>query len=121
MRGLQCRVPQAVTVRDLKRRILLLHLSVTLVLLAGATAPFAQDIGHGQRLAERWCTECHAIGSVPAKRNRAPAFAAIAAKPNISSDVIAAFLLLPHATMPNPPLSRKDAEDIAAFMMEMKK
>lgn len=119
MRALQCMVPQAVTVRGLMRRILLLHLSVTLVLLAGATAAFAQ--GHGQRLAERWCTECHAIGSVPAKRNRAPAFAAIAAKPNISSDVIAAFLLLPHATMPNPPLSRQDAEDIAAFIMEMKK
>jgi len=30
-------------------------------------------------------------------------------------------LLMPHATMPNMPLSRKDAKDIAGFIMEMKK
>jgi hypothetical protein len=35
--------------------------------------------------------------------------------------MIASFLLLPHATMPNLPLSRKDAQDIAALIMEMKK
>ncbi|UZE49413.1 hypothetical protein [Rhodopseudomonas sp. P2A-2r] len=32
----------------------------------------------------------------------------------------AAFLMMPHATMPNPPLSRNDARDIAAFIMTMK-
>ena len=35
--------------------------------------------------------------------------------------MIATFLLLPHAVMPNPPLRRKDAQDIAAFIMGMKK
>jgi hypothetical protein len=35
--------------------------------------------------------------------------------------MIASFLLLPHATMPNLPLSRKDAQDIAAFIIGMKR
>jgi hypothetical protein len=30
-------------------------------------------------------------------------------------------LRLPHATMPNTPLSRRDAQDIAAFIMQMRK
>ena len=47
--------------------------------------------------------------------------AAIAAKPGITSDMISSFLLMPHSTMPNLPLTRKDARDIAAFIMEMKK
>jgi hypothetical protein len=34
--------------------------------------------------------------------------------------MIASFLRLPHATMPNLPLTRKDGQDIAAFIMEMK-
>jgi hypothetical protein len=35
--------------------------------------------------------------------------------------MIASFLRLPHATMPNTPLSRRDAQDIAAFIMQMRK
>jgi hypothetical protein len=35
--------------------------------------------------------------------------------------MIAAFLMMPPATMPNLPLSRNDAGDIAAFIMAMKK
>ena len=85
------------------RRMLPRLLSVALVLIGGATAAFAQNAENGQRLAERWCTECHAIGPTPAKLNRALPFGAIAAKPDISADMIASFLLLPHATMPNWP------------------
>ena len=53
--------------------------------------------------------------------HRTPSFASIAVKETINADMIASFLLLPHATMPNPPLSPKDAEDIALFIIEMKK
>jgi mono/diheme cytochrome c family protein len=67
------------------------------------------------------CSQCHAIGPAPAKFNRAQSFASIAAKEKITSEMIASFLRLPHATMPNVPLSRKDAQDIAAFIMDMKK
>jgi mono/diheme cytochrome c family protein len=101
--------------------ILKLHLSVVLILFGGIQATLAQNAENGRRLSERWCSECHAIGSASDKFHGIPSFASIAAKETINADMIASFLFLPHATMPNPPLSRKDAQDIALFIIEMKK
>ncbi len=64
--------------------------------------------------------ECHAIRPAPGK-SRAQSFAAIAAKETISAEMIASFLRLPHATMPNVPLRGNDTKDIAAFVMSMRK
>jgi mono/diheme cytochrome c family protein len=69
----------------------------------------------------RLCSECHAVGSPKGKSKGLPSFASIAAKENITSDMIASFLLLPHATMSNPTINRKDAQDIAAFIIAMKR
>jgi hypothetical protein len=49
------------------------------------------------------------------------AFAALAYKDNITIETLRAFLLMPHATMSNVPLSDTDAQDIAAFIIAMKK
>ncbi len=95
-------------------------LAVALALLASAGEAPAQNVENGRRLSERWCTECHAIGPGPGK-SKARSFAAIAAKETVTSQMIASFLRLPHATMPNVPLKGNDAQDIAAFIMDMKK
>jgi mono/diheme cytochrome c family protein len=102
-------------------RILTAQLVVALGLLGGLADTFAQDVKNGQRLSERLCAACHAIGAAPTRFNREPSFAAIAARQDVSSDMVTSFLLLPHATMPNTQLSRKDAQDIAAFIMNMRK
>jgi mono/diheme cytochrome c family protein len=96
-----------------------IRICFALSLLGGAGTAFAQDIENGQRLSERWCTECHDIGPAPGKFRGAPSFASIAGG-NVSADMIASFLLLPHATMPNPPLNGRDAWDIAAFITRTK-
>ena len=98
-----------------------LCVAVAITLSGGIETTRAQNAKNAQRLSERWCAACHAIGPVPGKLKTAPSFASIANKENVTSDMIASFLLLPHATMPNYPLSRKDAQDLAAFIMEMKK
>jgi mono/diheme cytochrome c family protein len=97
-----------------------LYLAVALPLYASAGGASAQNLDNGRRLSERWCAECHAITPAPGK-SRAMSFAAIAAKEKISAEMIASFLRLPHATMPNVPLRGNDAQDIAAFIMGMKK
>lgn len=97
------------------------QLSIALILLCGVQGTFAQNAANGERLSRQWCSGCHAIGPARDKFHGIPSFAAIAAKETINADLIASFLLLPHATMPNPPLSRKDAQDIALFIIEMKK
>lgn len=97
-----------------------LPLAVMLALLGRPGDASAQNADNGRHLSERWCVECHAITPAPGK-SRAQSFAAIAAKEKISAEMIASFLKLPHATMPNVPLRGNDAEDIAAFIMSMKK
>jgi mono/diheme cytochrome c family protein len=104
----------------INRSAQILYLSIALTLLGGIGAAFAQNVENGRRVSERWCSECHAIGPVPGKRNGVPSFAAIANKSTVTSEMIASFLRLPHATMPNAPLSPQDAQDIAALIMGMK-
>ena len=98
-----------------------LRLAVVLLLCGASSGAPAQDVENGRRLSERWCVECHAIGMPEAKSSRVIPFASIAQRPDITPEMIASFLLMPHATMPNLPLSRKDAQDIAAFIIRMKK
>jgi mono/diheme cytochrome c family protein len=99
----------------------ILCVSAALALFAGIDDGFAQDLENARRLSERWCAECHAIDSTPGKPDRVPSFASIAAKQAASPEMIASFLLLPHATMPSFPLTRKDVQDLAAFIMSVKK
>jgi mono/diheme cytochrome c family protein len=91
------------------------------IALLGSTATSAQDLENGQRLSERWCASCHAIGAPTARKSYVISFTAIAEKPGMTPDVIASFLMLPHATMPNLPLKQNDARDIAAYIMATKK
>jgi len=107
--------------RTLMRHALLRPLVIASILVGATTAALADDVEHGRQLAERWCAECHATGAAPTRFNRAPPLAAIAARQDISAEMIASFLLLPHATMASPPLSRQDAGDLAAFIMNMRK
>lgn len=89
-------------------------------LFGGLTGVSAQNVDNGRHLAERWCVACHAVTPAPGK-SRARSFAAIAAREAVTAEMIASFLRLPHATMPNLPLIGNDAEDIAAFIKSMKK
>jgi mono/diheme cytochrome c family protein len=98
-----------------------LCLALGLTVFGGMDGTSAQDVENGRLMSERWCSECHTIGSRPARHKGAPPFAAIASRETVTSDMLVSFLLLPHASMPNLSLSRKDAQDIAAFIMSMKK
>src|SRR5690349_19859960 len=88
----------------LNRRIVLAHLAIVFAVVGSMASAWGGDVANGHRLAERWCAACHATATEPTRFNRAQPFAAIAARQDISSDMIASFLLLPHATMPNLPL-----------------
>ncbi len=97
---------------------------VAIVLICfGSAAARAQDVANGKRIAERWCADCHDTGTSMSKTRRAhaPPFETIANKPGVNAELIADFLMLPHATMPNPPIRKGDAEDTAAFIMQLKR
>ncbi|MGC2775155.1 MAG: cytochrome c [Bradyrhizobium sp.] len=101
----------------MRRRILVLAIAA----LTPITQALAEDVEHGRRLAERWCAACHAIDTEPTRFRRAQPFVAIAARDSVTKEMLVKFLLLPHATMANNPLSAADAVDLAAYITGLRK
>jgi len=88
----------------------------------GASRAAAADPDHGVVLAKRWCATCHLVESDQKQASAdVPPFAVIARKPDFSPEKIASFLLEPHPKMPNFPLSREEAADIAAYIDTLRK
>jgi len=87
-----------------------------------ATSPgYAADAAHGLDLAKRWCVSCHVVAPDQKEASAdVPPFATIAKSPNFSAAGIAYFLLDPHPKMPTLPLSRTDADDIAAYIQTLR-
>jgi mono/diheme cytochrome c family protein len=104
-------------------------LAVVVVALAGAllapAAALAQQEGDpaaGRRLAEAWCSGCHVIGpgaSGPAS-DAVPTFPAVARMPSTTGMSLRAFLLTPHARMPDIQMSREQVDDIAAYILSLR-
>jgi mono/diheme cytochrome c family protein len=117
----------AATMRVLKGRLMHVALRQILVLAIGAiglaTSPvMAADAAHGGDLAKRWCASCHLVnGDQKQASADVPSFASIAARSDFSPEKVAYFLLDPHPKMPNFPLNRAEAADIAAYIGSLRK
>jgi mono/diheme cytochrome c family protein len=82
----------------------------------------AADVDHGADLAKRWCATCHVVDSDQRQASAdVPPFATIARKPDFSPEQLVSFLLDPHPKMPNFPLNRTEAADIAAYIASLRK
>ena len=95
-----------------------------LVLLTAilAALPFgdtqaAGDVQAGRAVAEIWCKPCH-VSSGTRGTDVAIPFSEIAA--NRTAQSIGAFLADPHGAMPNIQLSRKQIDDVVAYMETLK-
>jgi mono/diheme cytochrome c family protein len=81
----------------------------------------AADPDHGADLARRWCASCHVVASGQTQASAdVPSFASVARRPDFSAERLAFFLLEPHPKMPNFPLSRSEATDIAAYIATLR-
>jgi mono/diheme cytochrome c family protein len=98
------------------------------VLLAGAGFAVENEGGgngdaeYGRGLAIRWCGQCHAV-TADQKRSMpgAPSFVTIAQSGNMNGDRLARLLLSPHPKMERLTLSRSAVDDIAAYIISLKK
>jgi len=96
-------------------------LAVAVTGLSGSVA-VAADAQHGADLAKRWCATCHLVESGQKQASAdVPSFSAIATKSDFSPEKVAFFLLDPHPKMPNFPLSRNEAADLAAYIGSLRK
>ena len=100
------------------RRICLL---VAVASSVGTSSALAADADHGADLARRWCASCHVVANGQAQASAdVPSFASVARRPDFSSERLALFLLDPHPKMPNFPLSRTEAGDLAAYIASLR-
>lgn len=95
---------------------------VVAVVTFGGPLALAADANHGAELAKRWCASCHLVDSGQKQASTdAPPFDAIAHKSDFTAEKVAFFLLDPHPRMPNFPLSRNEAGDLAAYIGSLRK
>jgi mono/diheme cytochrome c family protein len=96
-------------------------LSVCLApMLAAVNAPAwaGGDAKHGGVIAKRWCAACHVVAPDQTSANAdAPPFADIARR--LEDNRLAAFLTDPHPRMPDMSLTRKEIEDIVAYIRSL--
>jgi mono/diheme cytochrome c family protein len=103
----------------MKRPIAALAAFSFVTLLANAAA--AADAQQGGVMAKRWCATCHVVATDQARGStQAPSFSEIAKKPGLTAASIALFLLRPHPPMPDMNLSRSEAADLAAYIVNQK-
>jgi mono/diheme cytochrome c family protein len=96
-----------------------LHVELFTMAIAGflGSPAMAADANHGADLAKRWCAACHLVeGAQKQASADVPSFASIARRSDFTPEKVAYFLLDPHPKMPNFPLSRNEAADLAAYI-----
>ena len=89
---------------------------VILFLLISTGNAAAGESANGQRLAERWCAECHVIAPGQQRASDAvPTFGQIGGR--FDETALATFLASPHhSRMPNLSLSRSEIADLVAYI-----
>ncbi len=75
----------------------------------------AADAANGERLARRWCAECHVVAPDQSRGQAdAPTFASISAGRRVPE--ITMFLHQSHPRMPDMNLTRDEISDLIAYM-----
>jgi cytochrome c len=78
----------------------------------GVTSACA-DVMNGERLAQRWCTPCHAPSG---QSGSAPGLAAIARNSEFTREKLAISILLFHPTVLQATMTRTEASDLADYI-----
>ena len=109
--------------RDSGRRI-----TAGLALLVGACAAFALgpraawgdgDPEAGHRLAQRWCSSCHAAEDATSAADAAPSLSSIARERAEDSGWLRSWLVAPHPRMPNFNLTNAEIDDLVAYLAQL--
>lgn len=82
----------------------------------------SNDVAAGQRLAEAWCAQCHALGATsPGTFGRAPDFVRIANRTSTTELSLKVFLRSNHRNMPNLIIAPDQADVLTQFILSLKR
>jgi mono/diheme cytochrome c family protein len=101
-----------------------LHVATIVVLSTRlASAQDAGDPAAGHKLAQTWCANCHVIDTAQRQgtSSGAPPFPAVARMKSTTFMGLRAFLQTPHDRMPDLHLTRNEIDDVAAYILSLKK
>ena len=109
------------------RTIIALFVALAALLLIrlhnASGAPADQDsISNGRRLAEAWCRNCHMLEATsPGSLSHAPDFVRIANRTSTTELSLKVFLRSNHRSMPNLIIAPDQADDLAQFILSLKR
>ena len=80
----------------------------------------AQDAQQGREIAQRWCSSCHVVdrSATEAPANGLPTFPGIAAT-GLSADHLRAAMNPQHSRMPDFALSKRQQDDLIAYIYSL--
>jgi len=91
----------------------------------------SEEVQKGHQLAVMVCSACHLAApdqeSLPIRRPAAPAFSAIAQRPNLSAESLETFLMTTHrgldkpTGMANPQLLDSQVKEVTAYILSLRK
>lgn len=90
---------------------------------AGLAGPVtsAPDLAHGKSVAQKLCSNCHLVSSEQAHANvDVPSFREIANMLGQTEGSIMARIIIPKHPMPVIPLTKRELEDISAYIMSLR-
>ena len=104
-----------------KRTAVRISLATAMSIMVAPAASSAADPAAGERLADKWCAECHGIrGDRVSPNPAAPTFPKLAAEPSITEYSLRALLRSPHETMPHITFKDDELDDIVGYIMSLK-
>ncbi len=89
--------------------------------LAGSAVADEEDVARGLALAERWCTECHVIGTDVAGGDAGPSFVSVANRWFQTERSIESWLAAPHPPMPAFNFGALETDALAQYIMTLVK
>ncbi len=97
-----------------------LPLAVILLAAAQATAEVPSgDATAGREVVKAQCSACH-NGDASARGRQGPSLAAVAAMPSTTSMSLHAFLIAPHANMPDYRLTPQQIDDVVTYILSLR-
>jgi mono/diheme cytochrome c family protein len=99
--------------------------AVAIALAASTGSGAAQQVGEaraGLELAQRLCSQCHAVSKDESRspNANAPRFQTIASVPGMTATALSAALNTSHRTMPNIILDAEQQANIIAYILSLK-
>lgn len=95
-------------------------IALSFCMFAAIAPARAGDAESGKALALRWCSNCHQVGSRMPAQDAVPPLREVASRPYANRQWLTGWLLDPHPPMPKLNLTRREIDDLVAFLLTLR-